>query len=78
MRKREIPRILICVWAIWYESFVLMIWTNLSILPTLLFGLNFSTISDDDIPSKRRRTAMELLQTETSYLRNLNTIIKVS
>nr|CAB3240771.1 protein ECT2-like [Phallusia mammillata] len=36
-----------------------------------------STISDDDIPSKRRRTAMELLQTETSYLRNLNTIIKV-
>ncbi|CAK8677722.1 unnamed protein product [Clavelina lepadiformis] len=36
-----------------------------------------SNQSENYIPSKRHRTAMELLQTETSYLRNLKTIITV-
>ncbi|XP_009858328.2 protein ECT2-like isoform X1 [Ciona intestinalis] len=36
-----------------------------------------SSSSDADVPTKRHRTAMELLQTETTYLRNLNTILKV-
>jgi len=36
-----------------------------------------STTEEDYIPTKRHRTAMELLQTETSYLRSLNTIIQV-
>ena len=31
----------------------------------------------DGLPSKRRRTALELLQTEATYLKNLTIVIQV-
>ena len=45
----------------------------------ILVFVNRYTIENniDGLPSKRRRTALELLQTEATYLKNLTIVIQV-
>ena len=45
----------------------------------ILIFVNRYTIENnvDGLPSKRRRTALELLQTEATYLKNLTIVIQV-